>query len=223
MLLPQKIWLALAVFIFTFLIGHKAESQIPFKNPKAAQLSKKKWKVIDGFRSAKFGLNEKQLKKAIIKDFIVSKARRNMTLTTKNIILSIYHPKLMEIGGLAKIDYIMGYKSKKLIQVNATWGAEVTKNFDPTGVVHTADLLRANFIKNRYKKSGYIMNKRLKNGDVIVFRGKDQKDRMILLRLKSPNEKKNKNGKKEISKNVSLVLSYIQSPENPDAYKPKTK
>ena len=68
-----------------------------------------------------------------------------------------------------------------------------------------------------------IMNKRLKNGDVIVFRGKDQKDRMILLRLKSPNEKKNKNGKKEISKNVSLVLSYIQSPENPDVYEPKTK
>lgn len=224
MLLPQKIWLALVVFLFTCLTGHKAESQTPFKNPKAAQLSKKAWKIIDGFRSAKFGLNEKQVLEAITKDFKISKnkVKRNMASVSKNIVLTIHLPKLMEIGGPTNINYLMGYKSKKLIQVNATWGAEVTKNFKPIDVVNLSDLLREHFIKKRYKKVGYTLNKKLKNGDIIIFSGRDQKDRMILFRLKSP-KVKIKNKKKEISKNVSLVLSYIQSTTNSDVFRPKIK
>ena len=224
MLLPQKIWLALAVFLFTCLTGHKAESQTPFKNPKTAQLSKKAWKIIDGFRSAKFGLNEKQVLEAITKDFKISKnkVKRNMASVSKNIVLTIHLPKFMEIGGPTNINYLMGYKSKKLIQVNATWGAEVTKNFKPIDVVNLSDLLREHFIKKRYKKVGYTLNKKLKNGDIIIFSGRDQKDRMILFRLKSP-KVKIKNKKKEISKNVSLVLSYIQSTTNSDVFRPKIK
>lgn len=145
-----------------------------------------------------------------------------MASVSKNIVLTIHLPKLMEIGGPTNINYLMGYKSKKLIQVNATWGAEVTKNFKPIDVVNLSDLLREHFIKKRYKKVGYTLNKKLKNGDIIIFSGRDQKDRMILFRLKSP-KVKIKNKKKEISKNVSLVLSYIQSTTNSDVFRPKIK
>ena len=69
MLLHKKVCLTFAIFIFTFMTAGLAESQAPLNAPKAEQLNKKKWKVIDGFRSAKFGMNEKQLLRAISKDF----------------------------------------------------------------------------------------------------------------------------------------------------------
>ena len=48
MLSLKIISLPLAVFLFTFSVEGVAESQAPFKDSKEAQLSKKKWKVIDG-------------------------------------------------------------------------------------------------------------------------------------------------------------------------------
>ena len=76
MLLRKTAWLVLGVFLLAFTTaGGIAESQAPMKDPKAAQLSKKKWRVVDGFRSAKFGMSEKQVMQTIAKDFKISKNR----------------------------------------------------------------------------------------------------------------------------------------------------
>jgi hypothetical protein len=48
----------------------------------------------------------------------------------------------------------------------------------------------------------------LNEGSVLIFRGKDQNGRMVLLRLSNPQSIKNKDEKMKIS----LTLSYIEKP-----------
>jgi hypothetical protein len=58
---------------------------------------------------------------------------------------------------------------------------------------------------------------RLNDGSVLIFRGKDQNGRMVLLRLSNPQPTKKKDGEMKIS----LTLSYIEKPEQPDAFQHK--
>jgi hypothetical protein len=224
MLLPKKAWLTLVIFLFTFMIDGIAEAQAPLKTPKAAQLNKKKWKVIDGFRSAKFGMNERQLLRAISKDFNISKnkVKRHFNSSQKSKVLIIQVPNLTIVGGLADVVYILGYKSKKLVQVNIDWGFQVSKDTPPQEVLYAATLLQAHFIKRQYKKQDYRVNEKINETETLVFSGRDKKDRMIVLRLKYSNNKEN-GKKKEVKKNPSLILSYSHDVEKPDLFNAKAK
>ena len=74
MLLRITIWLVLGVFLLT---GGVAQSQTTKKNKNKTSTinSFLKWRVIDGFRSAKFGMTEEQVLRAIAKDFKISKKK----------------------------------------------------------------------------------------------------------------------------------------------------
>ena len=220
MLLHKTAWLALGLFFFSFATG-MAEAQAPLKAPKAIALSKKKWKVIDGFRSAKFGMDEKQVTRAIAKDFKIrkSKVRREVHPTAKTTTLTLSVQNLIELGGPAKIVYILGYKSKRLIHINITWGINESKGVLSKDIVNAANLLQTHFIKKRYQE-GVIVNGQLNDTVQIIFRGRDKNGRMILLRLISGKVKKGQD-KKESTKALTLILSYIQDPYKPDVFKAK--
>lgn len=215
----KAMWLVLAVLIsiLTAPLKNMTEAQTPFKDPIAAKLSKKQWKVIDGFRSAKFGMTEKQVLQAIAKDFKVSKIKveKKVNVAQKTKSLIIHLPKLMKIGGPSDIVYILGYKSKRLAQVNIDWGTGISKSTPPQEIVNVANLLRNHFIKKRYKKEGYATNLKFTDNKMVVFRGLDKKGRMILLRL-AKDKGKEGNNKKAKFKNVSVVLSYILDAKKPD-------
>jgi hypothetical protein len=225
MVLHKGAWLAAIIFVFTFLIEEVAESQTPLKDPISPGLNKKKWEVLEGFRSAKFGMTENQVKQAIAKDFKISKKKveRAVNPGEKTTALTIHLPKLMALGGAADIVYILGHKSRKLIQVNIDWGAGVSKKFNPQDVVDAGNFLRNYFMKKRIErlrfKGGWRVNTPLENGGMLLFRGKDQKGRMTLLTLKKPHIKgitlENSN------KTIRLILSYILSPYNQDTLNAK--
>lgn len=240
-------WSGLSIFLFILLfLVSPAESQAPLKKPpreKALQYDEsytaspsekpfdyegfaqatKKWKIIDGFRSAKFSMTEKQVMRAIFKDFKVSKNKveRFKTPNERTTALVIHVPKLMELGGPADIVYILGYKSKRLMQVNIDWGKGVTENFDGQDILEAANLLRQHFMKKRYQKESYAGNLKVSDTDIIVFRGKDEKGRVIVLRFKSPMVKKLST--KKAFKHVSLLLSYIADFRNQDIFQSKAK
>jgi hypothetical protein len=224
MLLRKTAWLALGIFLVTFSTVGIAESQAPLKDPKATELSKKKWKEIDGFRSVKFGMSEKQVLRAIAKDFKISKSRvkRQVHPTEKTTNLEIIIPELLPFGGPAKIGYVLGYKSKKLIHVNIVWGGRVAKKVDRKSVVDAANFLRMHFTKKRYKKEIYVVNGRLNDISTIVFRGLDKKDRMALLILTKPKAKKDE-GVEKAKQKYFLKLSYILKSRAPDVFQPKAK
>jgi hypothetical protein len=209
-------WLPVAIIFFIFWIGGIAESQAPLKDPIAAELSEKKWKVIDGFRSAKFGMNKKQVLKAIAKDFKVPRKSISISKTSdKTYFLSFKVPNLLEIGGTASLGYVMENKSNRLRQINVIWGLGASKDVNPQAVVDVSNLLRSHLLKKRYKKEGFIVNRRADSESIIIFQGLDKKDRMVRVILNPPTTKKGGDKKKNL-KNVALQISFVAYPRNSD-------
>ena len=121
----KSVWITSGVFIFTLISSSAVvNAQAQLKDPAERELSKLQWKVIDGFRSAKFGMDEKQLLRAISKDFRIPKTKiKNLTNPIEKITaLEVTVPKLLAFGGPARVQYILGYKSKKLVNVSVLWG-----------------------------------------------------------------------------------------------------
>ncbi|MBT4128250.1 MAG: hypothetical protein HOE32_06300, partial [Nitrospina sp.] len=84
-------------------------------------------------------------------------------------------------------------------------------------VVDSGNLLGNHFFKKRYQEDGLMAHARLNDGSVLIFRGKDQKGRMVLLRLSNPQPTEKKDEKMKIA----LSLSYIEKPLQPDAFQLK--
>ena len=110
-----------------------------------------------------------------------------------------------------------GYKSKRLIHINVIWGKPVTKKPDAESVVATANQLRNHFAQKKYQKEGFALNAQLGEGVILVFQGKDRKGRAARLLLSNPKGDKNK----KAGVDISLTLSYIEKPQDPDVFRIK--
>ena len=179
----------------------------------------KPWANIDGFRSAKFGMRMDEVKNAITRDFSIA-ARKIDAIshpTEQTQSLGISMDQLLPNSGKSRVVYVFGYKSKRLIQVNILTGHPVDTDVTPQQVVDSGNLLGNHFFKKRYQEDGLVAHARLSDGSVLIFRGKDQKGRMALLRLSNPQP----NAKKGDDLKISLTLSYIEKPEKPDAFQLK--
>ena len=176
------------------------------------------WAAIDGFRSARFGYKESDVLRAIKKDFRINKngVSRVVNQQEKTVTLGIDVKDLLVESGPSKVFYIFGYKSKRLIHVNVTWGRPIQKKPNAAAVVSTANQLRNYFAQKKYQKNGFALNAQLGEGVILVFQGKDQKGRAARLLLSNP---KNKDG--EAGENITLTLAYIEKPEDPDVFKIK--
>ena len=176
----------------------------------------KPWANIDGFRSAKFGMKIKEVKKAIQQDFFIQDGKIDTVThpTEQTQSLGITINKLLPISGKSRVVYVFGFQSKRLIQVNILVGHPADTDITPQQVVDSGNLLGNHFFKKRYQEDGLMAHARLNDGSVLIFRGKDQNGRMVLLRLSNPQSTKNKDEKMKIS----LTLSYIEKPLQPDAF-----
>ena len=207
---------ALAIFISGVgLFSSKSDELATDKSIK----NTKSWANIDGFRSAKFGMRMDEVKKSIARDFSITDRKidaiSHPTEQTQSLGISI--DQLLPNSGKSRVVYVFGYKSKRLIQVNILTGHPVDTDVTPQQVVDSGNLLGNHFFKKRYQEDGLVAHARLSDGSVLIFRGKDQKGRMALLRLSNPQP----NAKKGDDLKISLTLSYIEKPEQPDAFQLK--
>lgn len=181
--------------------------------------------MVEGFRSARFDMNESELKSAIIKDFNISgtNVERIVHPSEKTTSLSIVVPNIVPESGKARVAYILGYKTKKLIQVNVNWGDPVDQKANYQGLIGTANALRDYFARRGFKKDDLVMNARLSDGSVLVFRGADSRGRMVVLLLKGMEDPETPEDKKMDSseRKLTLVLSYISDPNTPDIFQIK--
>ena len=69
-------------------------------------------------------------------------------------------------------------------------------------------------MKKKYKKKGFITNGKVNDKVLVVFRGRDEKNRMVVLVLVNT---KNKENQPEANL-ISLNLSYMQNPDKPDTF-----
>lgn len=180
---------------------------------------------VEGFRSARFGMTEAQVRAAIKSDFKVAdtaiKAATHPVEQTRA--LQVSARDLVAMGSEAQIHYVLGFRSKTLIQINVLWSAA-----DPTGVetmAATAGALRDLFVtqgqSGRFKKDSIVLNARAPDGSIVVFRGSDDKNRTVQLLFVSAQTTPATQGK-PAQVGAQVRLMYIQSLDNPDIQRPQS-
>jgi hypothetical protein len=202
---------------FEGILSRFRPSSEPDSKPEEAKIKNTKpWANIGGFRSAKFGMKMKEVKKAIYQDFGIPDGEittvNHPTERTES--LAVVVEKLLPNAVKSRVVYVFGYKTKRLIQVNILLGHPVDTSVTPQQIVDSGNILGNHFFKKRYQEDGLVAHARLNDGSILIFRGKDQKGRMVLLHLSNPQPNdKNSEGPK-----MTLSLSYIEKPGKPDAY-----
>jgi hypothetical protein len=204
------------IFLFIFICLSLLSGVVQAKTGDGG--SKQKQAKIDGFRSAKFGVSERDVMKAIFRDFKINKKKvsRMEHPIEKTVSLSVTVEKLLPNSGPAKVFYILGYKTKRLIHINVIWGKPATPKPNAENVVATANQLRNHLSQKSYMKDGLAINAQLSEGIILVFQGLDKKGRAVKLVLVNP-----KGDPEKTDNNISLTLSYIEKPNKPDVFRIK--
>lgn len=174
-----------------------------------------------GFRSAHFGMAEEEVRKAIIKDFSVKKEaiKTDENPTDRTRVLTIKVPDLLPQGGTGQVVYVLGYSKKKLIQVNVIWSKATDPAIKPEQLAADATLLGNHFETGGFAPDNVTRNALLAGGEgVLVFRGTDKQDRMVLLLLRGSQSKDPKADKPDFTP-TTLQLFYVADPANPDIFR----
>jgi hypothetical protein len=173
---------------------------------------------VNGFRSARFGMNENDVRAAIAKDFNLKgdavKADTNKNEQTK--ILSIQVPEVLPGGGMAEVSYVFGFKSKTLIQVGLSWSKTIDDKMTPEQLFANSTMLRTHFLSAGYKPDTIATNMPV-NGGLLMFRGGDAKDRTTLLILQGT-VTQGENEQRVLTP-TGLLLFYIADAKAPDVYR----
>jgi hypothetical protein len=173
---------------------------------------------VSGFRSAKFGMSENDVKNAIAKDFGLKgdAVRTNTNPSEQTKILTIKAADVLPGGGMAEVSYVFGFKSKTLIQVGVAWSKAVDDKTTPEQLFSNANVLRTHFLAAGYKPDTVATNMPI-NGGVLMFRGSDAKDRTTMLILQGTFAQGEKD--QRVLTPTALVLFYVADAKSPDVYR----
>jgi len=172
---------------------------------------------IDGFRTAKFGMSEDEVRDAIMQDFGVgaSDVKHDTNPVQMTTALTVEVKDLLPGTGLARVTYLIGYKSSKLFSVVIVWARALNAVDTQEVLVEAAAVLRAHFETESFAK-GAVVDAGLPDGSVLVFRGVDGQGRMVAMTatgIYTPT------GQKEGAQpDPVLRLTYIEDPQHPDVY-----
>jgi hypothetical protein len=173
---------------------------------------------VNGFRSAKFGMTEADVRNAIVKDFKVKPdsihAEDNKTEQTR--VLSVTVPDVLPSGGVAEVSYVFGFKSKTLIQVGITWSKATDEKLTPEQLFSNANVLRAHLFGAGYRPDTVATNMPI-NGGILMFRGSDGRDRTTMLILQGTLSQGENN--QRILTPTAVLLFYIADAKSPDVYR----
>jgi hypothetical protein len=177
--------------------------------------------AIDGFRQARFGMAEEQVRQAIRKDFpaAAGKVASAIHPSEKTTVLTVTVPDLLPHSGNARISYILGHRSKKLGQVNIVWSSDGSTAGDEA-IVGTANSLRDYFSLEHFKPDSIVANHQLAPNAILVFRASDEQNRNVLLVLSGAAAGARAEDKKAPKPPpLTLELSYIEDPAHPDVFR----
>jgi hypothetical protein len=131
-------------------------------------------------------------------------------------VLSVQVPDVLPGGGTAEVSYVLGFKSKNLIQVGVSWSKASDDKMTPEQLFSNSSILRAHFISAGYKPDTVASNMPI-NGGLLMFRGSDDKGRTTMLILQGTLNK-GENDQRILTPN-GLVLFYVADAKTPDVYR----
>lgn len=188
--------------------------------------------TINGFRSAKFGANEKEILQAAMRDLHLKEKDilKTQDNVTKVVILSAKLVELEPLGIPATVSYIMGYKCNCLMRVVVQWN--YPKN--ATAAQRSVAMAGVTALSNRFQGEEWNKDETVINrlssqssdgseGIIVFFRGQNAQGGAITLlggpaRLAKNNAKPdNINANVDSLQTVSVI--YERDAKNPDIKK----
>lgn len=171
-----------------------------------------------GFRSARFGMTEDEVRDAISKDF--GQSGDQIEVTTPDLartkILRIKVSNLIEDTGDSVVTYVLGYQSQRLFRVNVVWGTPVNPETTAAQINKIATLLQQYFDGQNFPPDNVTRRLKINNNTVMLLRAADLEGRTVALLLQQAQVQPE--GQAEPSWAYLLRLSYILDPEHLDVY-----
>jgi hypothetical protein len=173
---------------------------------------------INGFRSARFGMTDAEVRSAIERDFNLRgdavQAQENKAEQTH--VLIVRAANVLPGGGTASISYVFGFKSKTLIQVGLSWSKATDDAMTPEQLFSNANVLQSHFLTEGYKPDTVATNMPI-NGGVLMFRGSDADQHTTMLILQGTFTQAENNQRQMTP--TALLLFYIADVKAPDVYR----
>lgn len=220
--MPRPCRLALVVgLLLAVPIAVRAEATAPSDQAPASTPAAPAEPVsIDGFRAAHFGMSEAEVRRAIEADFKLSggAVHASDSPVERTHALSVTVPGLVPDSGKAVVDYVFGYKNKRLIEVNIVWSTAADPANKPETLVHTGATLQGYFQSETFPAGQAVANAVLANGGVLLFRGTDPAGHTVVLLLNGPVHQDAKEHKAQMTPGV-LSLVYAADPTHPDVFR----
>lgn len=179
--------------------------------------------VVTGFREARFSQTEDQVRAAAVKSFGAkdadfSTSTNPMEGTT---VLTVKVPSIEPGPGPARVSYIFGYKSKRLIQVNVIWGEETANpSIDVNRFTGVGTQLAQYFNGYAWKKDATRAGVPVGENTVVLFSGDDEQKGSVRVVLDGVKFQFERDGKQTSSPDPKtppkLIISYVSDRELPD-------
>lgn len=174
--------------------------------------------VLEGFRSARFGMSEDEVRAAIEADFGLSgdAVVPGTNAAERTQLLTVVVPDLLPEGGAAQISYVFGYSTKALIQVGISWSADIDPSVDAARLYANSDVLVAYFTAAGYQPATIRTGLVLDNG-ILLFRGEDADGHATVLLLQGDYVGGATEGQRVLQP-TSLALLYAADSQAPDIF-----
>jgi hypothetical protein len=181
---------------------------------------------VTGFRDARFGMAEPEVRAAIKKSFAVKDADiKSSSNPTDGTTLLSARMELLDPGpGPADITYLFGNKSKRLNQVSVAWGEDAPNK--PSGaiaIVAAGTRLVGYFLGFSWNKDTTRVGIPLGENTVVLFAGEDEMKRVVRVVFDGIKCQMNREGYQttwaDPKGSPKLVINYIADRNNPDVAK----
>jgi hypothetical protein len=217
------IWRAAALAAAAVLAGpawaQQPAQNVPTTRPPAAQSAPAAPSDefrLNGFRSANFGMTADQVRAAIRRDFNVAADRIETVENAieRTTVLTVTVPDLLPNAGPALVAYVIGFRSRQLVQVTITWGGQVNPQFRPEQALGAARQLQSYFAGLGHRPDSVATNVQQRDGSILIYAGDDAQRRRTLLVLSNVIGPE---GRPPEGAPV-MQLSYIRDPQTPDVF-----
>lgn len=189
----------------------------------AAQPAAAETVLVEGFRSARFDMTEDQVKQAIAADFKIQPRAvlKQVNKVDRTTILSVRVADLLPDSGTAQVNYKLGYKNKKLMQVDVIWGPAVDPKVTPAALTAILINLRQYLQERGFAKEKTVVNATTPQPNILLmFRAEDEQGRIVaLLGQFKFDPKAEKDKQLKTDEPLAVILSYVLDPKAPDIFK----
>ena len=222
---------AIALAAALTVAGGAAWAQAPAggTTPPASGGSEVKHYEVEGFRSAKFGMDEAAVKRAIVADFNVKESAiaKEVNAIDRTTVLTVTVKDVLPEIPVARVHYIIGDSQKKLFQIALTWGAGTSETApNNTSVLGGAQELLNYFLGQSFKPESRIVNAKTPDGNALLFEGTDDRGRVVQLQYGTiPEPPKKGETTTDETRTPARVpfgrLVYVEDRKNMDVFKIK--